>query len=703
MTSAELASALGSPVERRDGWYCLCPAHADTEPSLCVTEKDGKLLWVCRAGCDQKIVTAAIKARVPALFATVKSTVKPRSRIVCAYDYLDAAGKLVGQVVRFDPKGFRQRRPDPDKPGAWLWNMKGVDLPLYNLPALLTADPKRTVVIVEGEKDVESLRKLGILGTTNAGGAGKWRGTHSENLRGRTVVVVPDADVPGAKHADDILAGLRGVAEYVRRAPCPAPHKDVSEYIESGASQQAIRALIRTDLPVASVATERKNEPPKGAATPIELYEDDSSGEAKDNVITVDFAPDWRQSILRTDKFQPRPLLANVMIALRKCPIFKGALSFDTFVMKTTVGRDLPWRKADGVEWQDFDASELANWCQHMDIRVGSLVCHEAAVTVSKENARDSLQEYLRGLVWDGESRLNRVGSVYFGAAAESIANTYWRWALIGAVARAFQPGAKVDSTIVLEGLQGITKSKALSVLFDPLGARWFRDHLPELDSKDSAIQLIGAWCIEIAELATVASRRSELERVKAFMTRQVDSYRPPYGRTVVDFARRTVFVGTTNKFQYLHDPTGNRRWWPVKCGAMNVEALAADANQIWAEAVLAHDDGAMWWPDAKNLPRETLEQIEGEQEDRVVADSWQSAVADFLVGKQFVTGVEVLTFLKFTLAQITRREEMKVAELLQKLGWVNSRPTLAGGRTRGYAKSTELKYKEKEGEESEF
>jgi hypothetical protein len=166
--------------------------------------------------------------------AEPRQTTRSESRIVATYDYHDETGNLLYQVVRFEPKNFRQRRPD--RRGGWLWNLKGVRRVLYRLPELLAADPATWVFCVEGEKDVDNLVALGLLATCNAGGAGKWQDTYSEALRGRRVAVIPDGDSPGWTHAHDVARRLHGIAEMVRLVDLGQikgfQGKDVSDWIE---------------------------------------------------------------------------------------------------------------------------------------------------------------------------------------------------------------------------------------------------------------------------------------------------------------------------------------------------------------------------------------------------------------------------------------------------------------------------------------
>jgi predicted P-loop ATPase len=155
-------------------------------------------------------------------------------------------------------------------------------------------------------------------------------------------------------------------------------------------------------------------------------------------------------------------------------------------------------------------------------------------------------------------------------------------------------------------------------------GDEWFCDHIADLGSKDSRIELAGKWIIEISELA--ATRRAETEKVKAFLTARADHYRPPYGRRAVNIPRQNVFAASTNDEQPFVDSTGNRRYWPVRCGEIDVEAIHRDRDQIWAEAYLHFKAGKPWWletPELNGLARE-------EQEERYEDGVWDNLILDW-------------------------------------------------------------------------
>ena len=205
---------------RRSGadWIAKCPAHDDKNPSLSIRDADGKVLLHCHAGCTQGDVIDALKAH-----GVWQPERTENSRIVAEYDYTDEQGILLYQVVRYQPKDFKQRRPDGC--GGWIWR-KGSRQVLYHLPEVLEAP---IVFVVEGERDVETLREYGFVATTNAGGAkAHWAPQFTEALRGREVILIPDNDAPGRKRVVNIARALLGKVARLIVLELEGGAKDVS-------------------------------------------------------------------------------------------------------------------------------------------------------------------------------------------------------------------------------------------------------------------------------------------------------------------------------------------------------------------------------------------------------------------------------------------------------------------------------------------
>ena len=238
----ELREAHGASARRvHDGWLVTCPTHEDRTPSLHVSEgQDERVLLHCHAGCQASNVLAADGLDFPDLFSENGRSNGRVERDV--YRYADEHGQVLYEVVRFEPKDFRQRRPNGE------WNVRGVPKVLYRLPRVLAAvQAGSPVYVAEGEKDVHALERAGVVATTNSGGAGKWRSEYAESLRDANVVVIADSDEPGLKHARDIVASLEGVAAKVVLVRCPGDRKDVADHLAAGGTLAELAPIKPSD------------------------------------------------------------------------------------------------------------------------------------------------------------------------------------------------------------------------------------------------------------------------------------------------------------------------------------------------------------------------------------------------------------------------------------------------------------------------
>jgi 5S rRNA maturation endonuclease (ribonuclease M5) len=250
MTTEHIARALGGrPC--KSGWMMRCPAHEDHDPSCSITEVAGKVLIHCHAGCRQDDVVAALRERglwpEPQIRSDTRRTsyaqTERERQLVAEYNYTDEAGALLYQVLRYEPgrdgkkKEFSQRYPDGR--GGWIWK-KGRRQALYHLPEVLEAP---IVFAVEGEKDVETLRERGFVGTCNAGGAGKWLADYNQFFTGKSVIVIPDRDPAGFAHARQVVGGIRRYAASFIVIDLEDA-KDISEWFDHGHSEVELVTLL---------------------------------------------------------------------------------------------------------------------------------------------------------------------------------------------------------------------------------------------------------------------------------------------------------------------------------------------------------------------------------------------------------------------------------------------------------------------------
>ena len=334
--------------------------------------------------------------------------------------------------------------------------------------------------------------------------------------------------------------------------------------------------------------------------------------------------PAWFSQLRTGPDGAPERNEASVITALSHDETFAGALIFDEFRQEIVANRPLPWDEQETAPrpWTDADDIRCAEWLQRREINVAPAVVARSVGAVARDIRIHPVREYLRSLRWDGVPRLETWAITYLGAADTRLNRAFGSLWMISAVARVMRPGAKADHMLILEGPQGARKSTALKVL---AGADWFTDELAEIGSKDAAQQMRGVWIIEIAELDALG--RADVSRIKSFLSRTNDRYRPPYERYVVDVPRQCVFAGSVNPDTYLRDETGNRRFWPIRCGRIDVDNLRRDRDQLWGEAVAMHARGAIWWL----ADPELIALANAEQEERYQADAWDALIDRWL------------------------------------------------------------------------
>lgn len=371
----------------------------------------------------------------------------------------------------------------------------------------------------------------------------------------------------------------------------------------------------------------------------------------------------WRDR-LQINKHGPVKCITNLVLYLQNLPEFAGNFRYNELSGLVELC---------GEPLQD---------CDYVDIRViierAGYYPEKGDVPAAVERvARDSsyhpIREYLDELQWDGSPRLDIWLTAYLGAADHALMRSFAAKFLIGAVARIYEPGCKMDNLLVLEGAQGLGKTTVVGALF---GEAYMTSSVEDFGNKEAAIAIQGQWVVELAELA--ALNKSDVLKAKKWITETVDQFRPPYGRHTVRRPRQCVLIGTTNDQTYLKDTTGNRRYWPVPVNSIDVPGIRRDRDQIWAEAVTRYRDGEHWWLEAAD----DLKMAEAVQRDRIDDDVWADQLDDLLGQKDFAGDVRISALLAGLGVETERRtkaHEMRVGLHLTSRGFHKLRKRVGG------------------------
>jgi len=508
--------------------------------------------------------------------------------------------------------------------------------------------PAAGVIVCEGVPDLLTLGTLwgdaaedapAVLGVI----AGSWSADLARRIpKGAVVTIWTHSDRGGAgqRYAQQILATLKGhqVRVVVQDIP-PGAKKapDGNDVLRQG-GRAAVLAVL------------------EGAAASVE--------------------DGWDGDLIRDSKGRLTKGLANVVTILGRDPRWRGILGYNEFARRIELRKEPPWHRDEAPKggakpgpWTDDDEVRIASWLERAyDLAISRASAGAGArIAAQQQGNYHPVRDYLQALRWDGRPRLHELFSRYFGAVGDHLPLVSLWWP-ISAVARILRPGCKVDHAVILEGAQGARKSSALETLaIDPA---WYFGSQVELGDKDAYQLLRGKWIVAFEEIHSW--RKAAQTALKGYITAAVDSYRPSYGRETIDVPRQCVFAGSTNEAQYLEDPTGGRRFWPVAVGAIDLPQLLADRDQLWAEAMHLFQGGHRWWPEA---PAEHAV-LAGEQEQRYEGDPWEPQISTWLREAPLLAqqGVAISNLLEKALGVRLeaqgRAQQMRVAAVLRRLGW---------------------------------
>lgn len=322
----------------------------------------------------------------------------------------------------------------------------------------------------------------------------------------------------------------------------------------------------------------------------------------------------WKDQLEQTRQGKVQSTLGNLDLIFShttKKPLF----IMDLFAGRIYYGTKSPWGKRRGDQVTDLDYTLIKHWLgEKHGFEPNTNTIMEGVILVAHRNGFHPVQNRLKELVWDGVPRVETWLKDYCMAEApEPYLSDVSKKFLVAMVKRVFEPGCQWDYILIIEGKQGYFKSSIARALAGD--DKWFLENMPDFKDKDAVVYLQGKWLVELAELANV--KRSDYSSAKAFFTRRIDTIRLPYAKTREDVPRQNIFIGTVNEDQYLKDPTGNRRYLPVKVGLCDVAGIKEVWEQLFAEAYALYKEGK----ELLYLDGESIRQAMSAQEDRQVDD----------------------------------------------------------------------------------
>lgn len=588
------------------------------------------------------------------------------------YCYRNSQGDPIYYICRYDSQSGKQFYP-------WsyfnddTWKMKAQDepRPLYLLDEIESKPLNFPILVVEGEKAAEAAKKFVsnvYAVTTWSNGAQSFNKTNWKPIHGRSILIWPDADKAGVKCAQEIAKILSPFCPEIKIINVPLDGS-LSEGFDAADSYFTWNNFVEWAKPLIEVYNH--NPKPELIQKPPQKTNEPDADPIDGSLYAI-----WDKiGIARTAQGQPIANLDNALRVLEGFPLFTDIIWFDEFHQKYYT----LWNSSSPREWGDIDDFRLTTFMQRRLglIRISDDMINKAIRVHGKNNTRNEPKDWMESLKWDGVERISEF--LYKCAGAElnyyvkAISKNFW----LTIVARIYFPGCQVDNMIVFEGEQGKGKTSLLRAI----GQNWYCSAKEKVDSNNFFLMLQGKLLIEIAELDSF--NRAETTRIKQVVSDPVDRYRSPYDRATEDHPRQSIFVGTTNEYAYLRDDTGGRRFWPVKCGDINISLALDNRDQLFAEAVhLIKSENHLkqtermnscWW--------RTPDSAADEQEQRRQIDPWEKKIYDYIIQKYEVTVAEIIDdCIRIESSKQTRYDEMRIGKILHQFKWVRTRRRREGG-----------------------
>lgn len=584
----------------------------------------------------------------------------------------------------------------------WIFKAWPKERPLYNLHEIKLR-PTAPIMVVEGEKAADAAREFitSYVVVSWSGGSNAINKTDWSPLKGKSILLWPDQDLkltkdksellpyaeqPGAKAMFKIAEKINDMAGEVKIINVKDSSKiDGFDAADTGFTEQSHfiewakpRASLYKPPALPSIEKPMIQEtPPMPDGPPLDYYENQPPPPTTVNNLYVgeDAVPDKVPTALQAMQMEMGLMIngqgnahaniANFHTVFTQHKLLKNKIWYDEFhnsIMTTfSQKKDIP------VEWDDFLTIKLTRFMQQNlgIVRANKNSVYDAVFEYARDNVRNEPKEWINSLEWDGVDRIGQFFQTYYGTRDNEYYQHISKFFLISIVARLMKPGCQVDTMIMLEGKQGARKSTSLKAL---AGSRWFGETSTNPNNKDFFQELQGILLMEVAELDSFY-KASKLT-IKKILSTAEDRFRTPYDKHPQRHPRQCVFAGTTNDNQYLSDPTGARRFWPVEVGSIDIDGIRKDREQLFAEALHRYKKGELWWRE-DGIPGE-LEMQHSKRE----VDAWEEDISAFLEKRLYTWNGELYgpDCLEIPKERRNKLTASRINAVMKMLGWTRVR-----------------------------
>lgn len=580
---------------------------------------------------------------------------------VKTWQYNDAAGELLFYIARYKTPEGKEFMPITWVPNRWVFKAWPAPRPLYGLDRL-SKDPKKPVLIVEGEKAADAAQAIAsaYVVVTWPGGSKAVKKIDWSPIYGRSVLIWPDNDISGFDAAADIIEILKPHCQTIKTIKIPTGSLpegwDAADAVDDKWDGKRFIEWAKPLAVTVNITHNVTNNTLNVSQTTVNF----SAPEEDHAVPSESMYAVWdRLGLALSQSGYPINNEDNVARIFEGTPILGERLWFDDFYNSVFIET-----KNGGQELKDLDIFKLTMHLQrnYGMSRISDATVRRALLILADRVHKNEPLDWMESLKWDGKPRIEAFCVTHLGAKSTpyvlAASKNFW----ISMASRIYNPGCIMRTMIILKSKQWAGKSTAFAII----GGKWYAEALESIQSNNFLQSLHGKMLIEFADMSGMD--RADVNRIKQVISCRMDRFRAPYDRVPNDHPRRCVLVSTTNEGNFLRDDTGGSRFWPIETGVIQHDKITADRDQLFAEAVHYFKAGAAW----HIMPMEETEAI---QESYRQTDEWETIIEEWLnkpglFNNETTVARVAFDCLKIPVDKLDKSTQIRIARNLTTVGW---------------------------------